>query len=101
MVLRHDDRLVPLGAYLGLYEGDTFRFSLPPRTRCVLTVDKLRSGTLSLELELDETLTMNGRNVPLRNRHGQVRGGVRSVYSVASEQYERAVAARPALESAT
>ncbi len=41
---------------------------------------------------LDEDLTMNGRKVPLRNRHGDVRGGVRSVYDVGADAYARLAA---------
>ncbi len=92
LVLRHGDQLVPLGVYLKLFEDDVFRFTLTPQTRCLVIVDKLRSGTLELGLVLDEDLTMNGRKVPLRNHHGDVRGGVRSVYDVGADAYARLAA---------
>ena len=92
-VLKHGDDLVPLPDYLKLFEGDVFRFGLTPSTRCILVVDKLAPGRLALELDRDEELTMNGRKVPLRNRHGEVRGGIRSVYEVRTPVFERLVSA--------
>lgn len=88
-VLKHGDDLVPLPDYLALFEGDVFSFGLTPSTRCILIVDKLAPGKLALELDLDDDLTMNGRKVPLRNRHGDVRGGMRSVYNVRTPVFER------------
>ncbi len=93
MVLKHGDALVPLPAYLRLFDGGPFRFTLTRETRCILIVDKVESGTLDLDLDLDDELTMNGRKVPLRNRSGDVRGGQRSVYEVKSERFERLAAA--------
>jgi SAM-dependent methyltransferase len=96
MVLKHGDELVPLGDYLALFEDDVFRFRLTPSTRCILVVDKLRSGTLALGLAYDEALSMNGRKVPLRNRHGEVRGGFRAVYEVGDAAFARLATARAA-----
>jgi SAM-dependent methyltransferase len=90
-VLKHGDDLVPLPDYLELFEGDVFRFGLTLSTRCILIVDKLAPGRLALELDRDDDLTMNGRKVPLRNRHGDVRGGIRSVYNVRTPVFERLV----------
>jgi SAM-dependent methyltransferase len=92
LVLRHGDELIPLGAYLKLFEGDTFRFALTPETRCLLTVDKRAPGTLALDLDYDDERSMSGRSLPLKNRHGEVRGGFRTVYDVRPEHYERLVA---------
>lgn len=93
IVLKHRGELIPLPEYLSLFEGDVFRFRLTPQTRCILIVDKLASGTLDLELDYDEELSMPGRKVPLRNRHGEVRGGFRTVYDVRPEHYARLGAA--------
>jgi SAM-dependent methyltransferase len=92
IVLKHGDELVPLPEYMSLFEGDTFRFSFTRETRCILTVDKLASGTLSLELDYDNERSMSGRKLPLLNRHGDVRGGFRTVYDVRTPIYERLVA---------
>jgi SAM-dependent methyltransferase len=88
-VLKHADELIPLAAYLRMLEGDVFRFELTPETRCILIVDKLASGSLSLDLDYNEELSMNGRKVPLRNRKGEVRGGFRTVYDVKAHMYEQ------------
>lgn len=89
LVLMHGDELIPLPDYLALFEGDAFRFRLTRSTRCILVVDKLASGTLSLGLDYNDALSMRGRKVPLRNRHGEVRGGFRTVYDVRPEFYAR------------
>jgi SAM-dependent methyltransferase len=91
-VLKYDDELVPLPAYLKLFEDDAFRFELTRSTRCILIVDKLASGTLSLDLDYNDQLSMNGHKVPLRNRSGEVRGGFRTVYDVKPRVYERLAA---------
>jgi SAM-dependent methyltransferase len=96
LVLKHDDELVPLPDYLELFEGDVFRFELTRSTRCILIVDKLASGSLSLDLDYDPELSMNGRKVPLRSSRGEIRGGFRSVYDVKAPIYDRLAAARPA-----
>lgn len=92
LVLRHGDELIPLGAYLELFAGETFRFGLTPETRCILTVEKRAPGSLALDLDYDDELSMPGRRLPLKNRHGEVRGGFRTVYDVRAEHYERLVA---------
>jgi SAM-dependent methyltransferase len=86
-VLLHGDELVPLGAYLQLFEGGPFAFRLTPQTRCILVLDKTASGGLSLGLRLNEHYSATGRSLPLRDRYGAVRGGYRSVYDVSPERY--------------
>jgi hypothetical protein len=88
IVLRHDRELIPLADYLQLFAADTFAFRLTPKSRCILQMDKLGSGSLSLGLRLNEQLSASGRSVPLRNHHGEVLGGYRTVYDVSSERYQ-------------
>lgn len=88
-VLKHEDELVPLPDYLRLFEGDVFRFGFTPSTRCILIIDKLASGSLSLDLDYNDELSMGGRKLPLRNRKGEIRGGFRTVYDVKTPVYER------------
>lgn len=87
MVLRHGRVLIPLAAYLRLFEGGPFTFRLTPASRCILVMQKLRSGSLSLGLHLNEQYSASGQSLPLRDRHGEVRGGYRTVYDVSSESY--------------
>ena len=87
IVLRHDRELIPLGDYLQLFAGGPFVFRLTPESRCILLMEKLGSGSLSLGLRLNEQLSASGRSLPLRNRQGEVLGGFRSVYDVSSERY--------------
>jgi SAM-dependent methyltransferase len=88
LVLRHDRELIPLADYLQLFAGGPFAFRLTPETRCILLMEKLGSGSLSLGLRFNEQLSASGRSLPLRNRHGEVRGGYRTVYDVSSERYQ-------------
>jgi SAM-dependent methyltransferase len=88
-VLKHEDELIPLSDYLKLLEGDGFRFELTPSTRCILIIHKLASGSLSLDLDYNDELSMSGRKLPLRNRKGEIRGGFRTVYDVRTPVYER------------
>jgi SAM-dependent methyltransferase len=88
-VLKHGEELIPLGDYLRLFERDVFRFELTPSTRCILIIDKLKSGSLSLRLDYNDELSMSGRKLPLRNAKGEIRGGFRSVYDVRTDVYER------------
>jgi hypothetical protein len=81
-VLNYEDERIPLTDYLKPMEGDVFRFELTPSTRCILMIDKLASGSLSLNLDYNDELSMSGRKLPLRNRRGEVRGGFRTVYDV-------------------
>jgi SAM-dependent methyltransferase len=88
IVLRHDRELIPLGDYLQLFEGGQFVFRLTPESRCILLMEKLGSGSLSLGLRFNEQLSASGRSVPLRNRNGEVLGGYRTVYDVSPERYQ-------------
>lgn len=87
-VLRHGDELIPLGAYLRCFDGGPFAFRLTPETRCILVLEKRAPGTLALGLRLNEQFSATGRSLPLRDRHGEVRGGYRSVYDVSPERYQ-------------
>ncbi len=88
MVLRFGDRLVPLPAYMRLFEAPSFRFRFTPETRCLLHIDKLSSGQISLQLDYDDALSMKGRDLPLVTRKGKLRGGFRTVYNVRPTHYE-------------
>jgi ubiquinone/menaquinone biosynthesis C-methylase UbiE len=91
LVLKHGDELIPLPAYLQLFAGDGFEFSFPQDSRCILSMSKHKSGKLHMGLALNDALTMPGRRVPLRNRKGEVRGGIRSVYDVTPDKYRALV----------
>jgi SAM-dependent methyltransferase len=91
LVLRHDRELIPLADYLQLFAAGPFAFRLTPESRCILLLDKLGSGSLSLGLRLNEQLSDSGRRVPLRNRHGEVLGGYRTVYDVSPQRYQELV----------
>jgi ubiquinone/menaquinone biosynthesis C-methylase UbiE len=88
LVLRHDRELIPLADYLRLFEGGPFIFRLTPQTRCILQLEKLASGSLSLALRFNEQFSATGRSLPLRDRRGKVRGGYRTVYDVSRERYQ-------------
>jgi len=88
-VLKHGEELIPLADYLRLFERDVFRFELTPSTRCLLMIDKLKSGSLVLGLDYNDELSMSGRKLPLRNSKGEIRGGFRTVYDVKTDVYER------------
>lgn len=90
LVVRSGPNLVPLQAVLRSC-GDDVEFTVPHGDRLVLVARKVRSAGFRLGLELDADLTMNGRNVPLLNRRGEVRGGVRSVYSLPAERYRKLI----------
>jgi SAM-dependent methyltransferase len=91
LVLRHDRELIPLADYLQLFAGGPFVFRLTPETRCILLLEKLSSGSLSLGLRFNEQLSASGRSLPLRGRNGEVRGGYRTVYDVSPERYQELV----------
>ena len=103
MVLRHDRELIPVADYLQLFAGGPFVFRLTPESRCILLLEKRGSGSLSLGLHFNEQLSASGRSLPLRDRHGQVRGGYRTVYDVSPQHYQdlldrgilRAIPTRP------
>jgi SAM-dependent methyltransferase len=91
IVLRHGRELIPLGDYLQLFAGGPFVFRLTRQTRCILVMEKLGSGSLSLGLSLNEQLSATGRSLPLRNRRGEVLGGYRTVYDVSPDRYQELV----------
>ena len=81
------DELIPFPVYVRLFEEDRFRFRFAENSRCIVVLSKQRSGRLDLALDFNNGLSMNGREIPLLNRKGQVRGGQRSVYDVREPQY--------------
>ena len=91
LILKHGDELIPLPAYFRLFENDRFSFRFTEQSRCILIMSKHKSGRLDLGLALNDGLTMSGRSVPLVNRKGEVRGGMRSVYDVSDAAYREAV----------
>jgi ubiquinone/menaquinone biosynthesis C-methylase UbiE len=87
LILKYGDELIPLSKYFKLFEGNGFTFSFPENSRCILVMAKQESGKLDLGLALNDELTLPGRAVPLLNRKGEVRGGMRSVYDVRADNY--------------
>ena len=86
LVLKYRDELIPLPTYLAMFEGP-FDFYIPESSRLILVLSKLESGTLDFDLTLNEELTISGRKLPLLNRKGEVRGGIRSVYDLSDQRY--------------
>ncbi|MEM7114185.1 MAG: class I SAM-dependent methyltransferase, partial [Chloroflexota bacterium] len=82
-VLRRGQELIPLPAYLAMFNGRLCKIEFVGGARCVIKLTKLTSGQLDLQLSLNEQLTIPMSELP----HG--RGGIRSVYDVAAEQYQR------------
>jgi SAM-dependent methyltransferase len=87
LVLKYGDELIPVPEYFKLLAGNGFEFSFTENSRCILIVSKTKPGKLDLGLVLNEELTLPGRSVPLVNRKGEVRGGMRSVYDVPADKY--------------
>lgn len=87
-VLRFANELIPIGSYLELFQGGAFRFDFAPSHHCILRIRKLASGTLDLALDYDDRLSLAGRAVPLRNRKGEVKGGIRSVFNLRDDMYD-------------
>lgn len=87
IVLRYENELIPLPAYLKFFEQDAFRFRFIGKPRCVLRVKKMRSARLHLQLAFDPQLTVEMHALPFRHGLGNARGGSRSVYHVAPEIY--------------
>ncbi len=104
-LIRFGDELVPLPAYLSLFEGEAFRFRWLPGSRCVLELSKLRRGRLALGLRLDPELSLPMRELGYANAEGRAKGGFRSVYEAAPEHYralfERGILRRAELRDAT
>jgi SAM-dependent methyltransferase len=87
LILKHGDELIPLPEYFRLFDGKGFKFSFPENSRCILVLSKQASGKLDLGLAINDALTLPGRMVPLLNRKGEIRGGMRSVYDVRADHY--------------
>lgn len=87
IVLKHEDELIPVPAYLKFFERGAFRFRFIGRPRCVLRVRKLQSARLDLQLRFIPALSFAMHELPFRHGLGNARGGSRSVYEVAPEIY--------------
>ncbi len=94
IVLKHEDELIPLPAYLKFFEHDAFRFRFIGRPRCVLRMKKLQSARLHLQLRFIPELSLAMHELPFRHGLGNARGGSRSVYHVAPEVYRALLAGR-------
>ena len=88
-ILKYKDELIPLPAYLKLFENGVFDFQFINSDKCVLEITKLASGTLNLHLKPDEKLSMSLRE--LQERHGleNPRGGFRCVYDIPENLYRQ------------
>lgn len=74
-ILKYGNMLIPLDAYFKLFNGDSFKFKLRKKGRCVLQVEKFRSGKVSLNLTIDAALS------------GPLHKCYRSVYNVSEAHY--------------
>ena len=90
-VLKYGDELIPLPDYLQLFEGEVFHFEFINRPRCVLKVEKRRSGRLDLQLQWNDTYSMSMKALPYRHKSGKIQGGFRSVYEIPEEHYRRLI----------
>jgi SAM-dependent methyltransferase len=86
-VLRHEHELIPLPAYLRLFEDDGLRFEWVERSRCVLKVIKAGPARLDLGLTYDPDLSMPMRELGYVTEQGKLKGGFRSVYRVSDARY--------------
>lgn len=86
-ILKYQDELIPLPAYLRLFQGRTFTFRFINRPRCVLKIQKHRSGTLDLQLSFDADRSDWLRMFPYARITGESQGGFRSVYDVSALNY--------------
>lgn len=88
-ILKYNDELIPLPAYLKLFENDAFQFEFINGGKCVLKMQKLKSGQLDLNLETNTEFSMPLR--PLQERHQieKLRGGFRCVYNVPASHYDQ------------
>ncbi|MDQ7051669.1 MAG: class I SAM-dependent methyltransferase [candidate division KSB1 bacterium] len=90
-VLKYGDELIPLPAYLQLFEEDRFRFEFVNRPRFVLKVEKHRPGRLDLQLQWNDAYSMSMKALPYRHKSGKIQGGFRSVYDLPEAQYRRLI----------
>jgi len=81
-VLRSGDKLIPLAAYLKLFEGECFRFEFLAGKRCVLKLRKLQAGKLDLKLSYNDDLSASMHDFAYVDERGHERGGFRTVYDV-------------------
>ncbi|MFQ5543608.1 MAG: class I SAM-dependent methyltransferase [Nitrospiria bacterium] len=90
-VLKHKDELIPLPTYLKHFEEDAFQFKFLPQRRCTLTVNKLKSSRLDLQLTSDPELSVPMENFSYKHfwkkKEGR-RGGFRCVYNLRPEIYQ-------------
>ena len=100
-VLKHENELIPLEAYLKLISGRDFDLELVNRPHCVIRVTKHRRASLTFGLqhipELSVQMTQLGYGDEER---GLSKGGVRSVYEVPEAHY-RSLVDRRVLERQT
>jgi SAM-dependent methyltransferase len=97
-VLRHRDELIPLPAYLRLFESDALEFQWLERQRCVLQISKHASAALQLDLTYDPHLSMPMCELDYPKKAGGGKGGFRSVYEVSEDRlmtlFERGILTR-------
>ncbi len=104
-VLKYENELIPLEAYLKVVSGNGVELELINRPQCVIRVTKQRSVAFTLDLrhvpELSLPMTQLGYGDEDR---GLSKGGVRSVYEVPASQYqvlvERELLEAPDIEAA-
>lgn len=97
-VLKYGKELIPLPIYLRLFENDSLRFNFSKTKKCILHLVKFDSSKLSLHLDFDPVLSMNGFDLPLLSIEGKVRSGIRSVYNVRHEHYVALLRERPSFQ---
>jgi len=87
-VLKHENELIPLEAFLKLTSGDSFDLVVINHPQCVIRITKHLKARLDLKLryvpELSVPMTQLGYGDEER---GLSKGGVRSVYDVTPAQY--------------
>ncbi len=88
-VLKYGDELVPLETYLKLFENDSFKFEFIHKKSCVIRIFKLKSGRINFQLSPDEKLTVEMRELSHWQKRRKRGGGIRSVYNLNSENYQR------------
>lgn len=87
-ILKHENELIPFPVYVKLCEGELFQFQFTPKSRLTTFVKKLAPGHLSLRLSLNQALTVPGEQLPLLDKNGVVKDGIRTVYDVDPKNYQ-------------
>lgn len=85
-VLKYGVELIPLVAYLRLFENESFQFDF--KRESTIAVAKQKSDRLMLKLKVNEDLTLPMRELPYRDESGKLEDGARSVYEILPEMYE-------------